>query len=334
VDRRQVLTLALGAAASGGVAAGAGCSRKRGTTTASGPVAAQLADTLQPNSPIVAAERYFAQQVSVLTQGHMRVDVVPGGFLGDDNRVNEMVRTGQVAFAKTLVTNLMAYDKRLGVLALPYAFSGEKQCLAMLDGELGRRCMAVLDECGLVALAYFYGGDRNIYNAKRPVHTPADLKGLRIRVPQNIVSIDMINAMGASAVPMATNDILSALQQHVVDGAENNAVFYLGEQHVVYAPFFSRTRHQQSVNVLIGSQRWLSEQPAATQEAIREAGRRTHTEQIRLWDQESATALTRAEAQHAVVNDVDIAAFQRVLVPVLQEHRGTFGDLAALLPNA
>jgi tripartite ATP-independent transporter DctP family solute receptor len=328
VERRHVLTLALGSAAAAG-----GCGTRRDSTGTAGPVAVRLADTVQATSPAVAAERYFAEQVSQLTKARYRVDVFPNGVIGDDNRVNEMVRIGKVAFAKTLASNLTAYDKRLGVLVLPYVFADEHECLATLDGELGRRCRSILDECGLVVLAFFYSGERNVYNAKRPIHSPADVKGLRIRVPQNIVSIDVINAMGGNAVPMATNDILSALQQHVVDGAENNAVFYLAEQHVLYAPFFSHTRHQHSVDVLIASQRWLSEQPADVQEAIREAGRRTHLEQVRLWEQANRDTARRIKAQGGLTNEVDIEAFRRALAPVLAEHRGTFGDLTTLLPN-
>jgi len=329
VDRRHLLTLALSA---GATALTAGCGKPR-KAASSGPLTVQLGDTVQAANPMVTAERYFAGQVATLTQGRYQVNVQPGGILGDDNRVNEMVRTGQVAFAKTLVSNLTAYDKRLGVLALPYVFTGEQQCLATLNGELGRRCTAILDECGLVVLAYFYGGDRNLYNAKRPIREPADLQGLRIRVPQNIVSIDMINAMGGSAVPMATNDILSALQQHVVDGAENNTIFYVIEGHAVYAPYYARTRHQQSVDALLASRTWLAGQPAAARDAIREAGRRTQIQEIDLWHQEEARRLAEARAQGVKTNDVDLAAFRRAVGPVLQEHLGTFGDLGALLPG-
>jgi TRAP-type transport system periplasmic protein len=330
VDRRQLLTLALGATATAGLG---GCGERKQPAAPQGPFAVQVGDTVQATSPMVAAEHFFADQVATLTGDRYEVTVASGGVLGDDNRVNEMVRTGQVAFAKTLASNLTAYDKRLGVLALPYAFTSEKQCLGTLGGELGRRCTAILEECGLVVLAYFYGGERNVYNSERPIHTPEDVKGLRLRVPQNLVSIDVVNAMGGSAVPMANNDILSALQQHVVDGAENNPVFYLTEQHVIYAPYYSRTRHQHSIDVLMASQKWLSEQPSTAQEAIREAGRRTHDEQVRLWDLANNNALTRVKAQGATINDVDIAAFHRVLMPVLREHRGSFGDLASLLPT-
>ena len=329
MDRRQLLTLAVG----GGVSLLGGCSRPRTAASPTGPATVQLGDTVQGSNPMVTAERYFADQVAGLTKGRYQVNVQPGGVLGDDNLVTEMVRTGQVAFAKTPMGNLTAYDKRLGVLALPYAFTGEQQCLAMLDGELGRRCTSILSESGLAVLAYFYGGDRNLYNAKRPIHEPADLKGMRIRVPQNIVSIDMINAMGGSAVPMATNDVLSALQQHVVDGAEDSAVFYVAERHVLHARYYSRSRHQQSVEVLIGSWKWLSEQPSDIQDAILVAGRRAQAEEVRLWNEAGATALSGAKSQGALVNDVDVAAFQRAVAAVVDEHRGTFGDLAALLPG-
>lgn len=282
---------------------------------------------------MVAAERYFAEQLASLTEGRYRVIVMPGGTLGDDNRVNEMVRTGRLAFAKTLLANLTAYDRRLGVLSLPYAFTGRDQCLEAVRGELGRRCTSILEERGLIVLGYFYGGERSIYNTRRPVQVPGDLRGLRIRVPQNILSIDMINALGGSAVPMATNDILSALQLHLVDGAENNPVFYVDEQHARYAQHYSWTRHQQSVDVLLASKTWLASQPTTVREAVMTAGQLAQEQQLKLWSAATSTSIADAKQQGAEMRDVDIPAFRRTLVPVLREHRGTFGDLASLLPS-
>ncbi|WP_433793199.1 TRAP transporter substrate-binding protein DctP [Actinoplanes sp. CA-252034] len=326
MDRRSLLLL---------TAAGltAGCARPTGSTGQTGPVDVQLAEPVQRTSPMVAAEHYFADQVTALTGGRYRVTVMPGGVLGDDNRVTEMVRTGQLAFCKTLVTNLTAYDKRLGVTGLPYAFDSREQCIQSLDGELGKRCAAILDEHGLVVLAYFYGGDRNIYNRVRPIHTPADLKGLRIRVPQNIVSIGMINSLGADAVPMATNDILSALQQKLVDGAENSLVFYVTEQHLTYASHFSWTRHQHAVDALMVSRKWLADQPAAVRDAVVEAGRLAGEEELRLWAEATDEKTDLATRQGGRLDDVDIPAFRRALASVIRDQRGTFGDLATLLPD-
>jgi TRAP-type C4-dicarboxylate transport system substrate-binding protein len=102
---------------------------------------------------------------------------------------------------------------------------------------------------------------------------------------------------------------------------------------VPYAPYYSRSRHQQSIDVLIGSWKWLSEQPTDMQDAILKAGRRTQTEEIRLWNEATGKALSGAKSQGGLLNDVDVAAFQQAVAPVVEEHRGTFGDLAVLLPD-
>ncbi|MFD1368339.1 TRAP transporter substrate-binding protein DctP [Actinoplanes sichuanensis] len=326
MDRRSLLLLTAAGLA-------AGCARSSTSTGPGASVDVQLAEPVQRTSPMVTAEHYFAEQLAELTDGRYRVTVMPGGVLGDDNRVTEMVRTGQVAFCKTLMANLTAYDKRLGVASLPYAFASREQCLQSLDGDLGKRCAAILAEHGLVVLTYFYGGDRSIYNRIRPIRTPADLTGLRIRVPQNIVSIDMINTLGADAVPMATNDIMSALQQKLVDGAENSIVFYVTEQHLPYAPYYSWTRHQHAVDALMVSQKWLSEQPSAVRDAVVEAGRLAGEEELRLWAAATDQKTDLATRQGGHLDEVDVEAFRAVLAPVIRSHRGTFGDLTALLPD-
>lgn len=334
MDRRSLITSACAVAGTAGLGLVSGCGRsERPGAVADGPVDLQLGEPVQKDNPTVAAERYFAERLAEMTGGRYRVEVRPGGALGDDNRVTEQVRTGRLAFGKTLLANLTAYDKRLGVANLPYAFNGLDQCVDSMAGELGRRCASILRERGLVVLAYFYGGDRNVYNHTRPVYTPADLKGLRIRVPQNLVSIDMMNALGAAAVPMATNDITSALQQRLIAGAENSAVFYVTEQHVPYARFFSWTRHQHTVDVLLTGAAWLSGLPAAAREAVVEAGRLAGPEQLRLWNEATRDQIAAAERQGGTTNEADRSAFRQALAPLLREQRATFGDLAALLPD-
>lgn len=311
----------------------AGCSDRDRGDGSGGSLAVQLGEPVKGNSPMVVAENFFGDQVKALTGGRITVEVKPGGALGDDNRVTEMVRTGRVAFCKTLLANLTAYDKRLGVVNLPYVFNGQGSCLDAIRGELGRRCTSILDEHGLTVLAFFYGGDRNVYNRLRQIYTPADLKGMRIRVPQNIVSIDMVNALGAEAVPLATNDIASALEQKLVDAAENSAIFYATEQHVQFARHFSWTRHQQTVDTLLASKVWLAGLPAADRDAVVQAGVLTQVEQLKLWTAATFEQVSAAEAQGAWTNEVDSTAFRKALAPMLREHRGTFGDLATLLPD-
>jgi TRAP-type C4-dicarboxylate transport system substrate-binding protein len=309
-----------------------GCGRSSSAPT--DPLDVLLGESVQPTSPLVAAEQFFAAKVAELTGGGCRVTVKPGGELGDEQRMAEMLRTGKLAFCKTLLANLTAYDKRLAVASLPYSFTDRDQCLQSMNGDFGRRCSAILAEHGLVTLAYFYAGDRNFYNRVRPIRTPADLKGLRIRVPQSIVSIDMINALGATAVPLATNDVGSALKQGLVDGAENSVIFYMTEQHQAHAPYLSWSRHQHGVDVLLASAKWLSERPAAMRDAIMQAGLLTQAEEIRLWTSATEEKTALARTQGSRLNDVDVASFRRALSKVISEHRSAFGDLADLLPDA
>ncbi|MEU4690667.1 TRAP transporter substrate-binding protein DctP [Actinoplanes sp. NPDC023714] len=327
MDRRALLTSV--AVVAGGLATG--CSRS--TSAPTDTVDVLLGESVQPTSPMVAAENFFAGKVSELTGGQCRVTVKPGGELGDEQRMAEMLRTGRLAFCKTLLANLTAYDKRLGVSSLPYAFTDRDECLASMRGDFGRRCSAILAEHGLVMLGFFYAGDRNFYNRVRAIHTPADLKGLRIRVPQSIVSIDMINALGATAVPLATNDIGSALKQGLVDGAENSVVFYETEQHQQYAPYLSWTRHQHGVDVLLAGATWLADRPAAMRDSIMQAGQLTQEEEIRLWAEATKAKTASAERQGSRLNEADVELFRKALAKVISNHRGTFGDLADLLPG-
>jgi tripartite ATP-independent transporter DctP family solute receptor len=329
MDRRALLTSVCAVAGAAGAGLATGCGR---SPSAPEPLDVLLGESVQPTSPMVAAEKFFATKVSELTGGQCRVTVKPGGELGDEQRMAEMLRTGRLAFCKTLLANLSAYDKRLGVSSLPYAFTDRDQCLSSMRGDFGRRCAAILAEHGLFMLGFFYAGDRNFYNRIRAVHTPDDLKGLRIRVPQSIVSIDMVNALGATAVPLATNDIGSALKQGLVDGAENSVVFYATEQHQQYAPYLSWTRHQHGVDVLLASEKWLSERPAGMRDSIVQAGQLAQEEEIRLWAEATQATTDRARQQGSKVNDADVEVFRKALAKVVSGHRGTFGDLAALLP--
>jgi TRAP-type transport system periplasmic protein len=177
MNRRSVLTLSLAAA----VGVAAGCGKKGGATTI------RLGDTVAEDNPEIAAEKFFGDQLKSLTGGKYEAKVFPNGTLGDANRMNEQVRSGTLQMTKSLFSNLTAFDKRLGVLSLPYAFPKTDEAFAALSGELGTRCKAILEKYDLVVLGFFYTGTRNVYNSKRAVRTPADLKGLRLRVPQDPV---------------------------------------------------------------------------------------------------------------------------------------------------
>jgi tripartite ATP-independent transporter DctP family solute receptor len=331
MDRRRFFSISLATAAGAAGLAGCGDDDKGGS--GGGKTDVRLGDTVNDANPEIAAEKYFGERLAALTSNKYDVKVFPNGTLGDHNRMNEQVRSGSLQMTKTLFANLTAFDKKLGVLSLPYVFPKQEDLFTALDGDLGKQLAGILEGLDLKVLAYFDSGSRNVYNKKRPIKTPADMKGLRIRVPQDAVAIDMINTLGAQATPLGTNEIYSAMQQGVIDGAENNPIFYVTNKHVEEAKFWSWTRHQFGVDALLVSKKWFADQPKASQDAFVQAGKETQKRERELWKTETEKYVKDAGEKGAKINDdVDVPAFIAAVKPVIEKNRATFGDLMKLLP--
>jgi tripartite ATP-independent transporter DctP family solute receptor len=330
MDRRHFIKMSIGRAAAVPLAA---CGDSG--PGAGGKADVRLGDTVNDTNPEIAAEKYFGERLAALTGNAYEVKVFPNGTLGDHNRMNEQVRNGTLQMTKTLFANLTAFDKRLGVLSVPYAFTRQSDLFAALAGDLGRNLAGILAGYDLMVLGWFDSGARNVYNKKRPIKTPADLKGLRIRVPQDAVAIDTFNTLGAQATPLGTNEIYSALQQGVIDGAENNPIFYVTNKHVEEAKFWSWTRHQFGIDALLVSRKWFNDRSKAHQDAFVQAGKEAEQRERELWTDETDKYVKQATDKGAKINDdVDAAAFQQAVKPVLEKNRSTFGDLVKYLPGA
>lgn len=290
----------------------------------------RVGDTVDERNPEVAAERHFLQRLSELTDRRLTGHVYPNAVLGTHDRMNEQLRNGTLEVAKTSVANLEVYDRRLGLFALPFAFDSRERLYAAQDGELGRRLAAILERYGLRVLGWFDSGERNIYNARRPVHEPADLRGLKLRVQENQIMIDTFNTLGAQSTPLPTNQIYSALQQGVVEGAENSLTFFVQQHHNEIAKYYSYTRHFFSVDPLLVSDRWFRLQTPADQEAILRAGHEAQHKERGLWVESDRNYLELARQSGAKINEADTAAFKKAVAGVYARHRATFGSLLDL----
>lgn len=290
----------------------------------------RVGDTVDEHNPEVVAERYFLQRLGALTNGRLTGHVYPNGMLGSHDRMNEQLRNGTLEIAKTSVANLEVYDRRFGIFALPYAFDNRERLYAAQDGSLGRRLGAILERNGLRVISWFDSGERNIYNTKRPLREPGDLRGLKIRVQPNQIMIDTFNTLGAQATPVDTNQIYSALQQGVVDAAENSVTFYVQQHHNEVAKYYSYTRHFYSVDLLLVSDRWLRAQSAADQQAVLQAGHETQSRERQLWLDSDRKYVDVARRSGTHFNDADILAFKKAVGGVYARHRSTFGSLLNL----
>jgi tripartite ATP-independent transporter DctP family solute receptor len=327
MDRRRLLSLSLGTAGAAAVAL-TGCGGDGDETTE-----IRLGDTVNESNPEIAAERYFGQRLAALTDDAYEVRVFPNGSLGDHNKMNQLVHEGSLHMTKTLFANLTVFDKRLGVMSLPYSFARQDDLYIALLARLGKQLGNILEAHGLKVLAFFDSGARNVYNKKRPIRTPDDLKGLRLRVPQDAIAIDTFNTLGAVATPMATGEIYPALQQGAIDGAENNPIFYVTNKHVEEATFWSWTRHQFGIDALLVSKKYFDGLSKQHQDAFVQAGFDTQKREWELWAKETENYVKQATEKGAKVNDdVDVEAFRRAVKPIVDRNRPVFGDLLDLLP--
>ena len=293
----------------------------------------RLGDTGTEQNPELLAHQFFAKRVSELTNGQVEVKIFMNAQLGGHTQMNEQVASGALEIAKTAAAFMSTYDKRLSIWSLPYSFPSLEKFYAAQDGKLGQAYGAMAEMYGFKLLAFYHAGTRDFYNKKGPIRTPDDLKrlGLRIRSMPDPVMIDTFNTLGAQATPLEANEVYNAIQQGVIDGAENSITWYLTMKHFEVAPYFSLTHHFYDVNPLFVSLRWFKQQTPEIQQALLQAGKETTPFERRAWADDEQKNYEKARAAGIKINDADIPAFQKAAKPVLEKYGPTFGELYSIL---
>ena len=208
------------------------------------------------------------------------------------------------------------------VATLPFVFRSVAHQRKVFDGPVGEELLQACESQGLVGLALYDAGARSLY-AKRPIKTLADAKGLKVRVPQTDVWIAAMTAIGANATPMPIGEVFTGLKTGLIDAAENNMPSYEGFRHMEAAPFFSRTEHAMTPDVLFISQRVWAKLTPQQQQQLRAAAKASVTLQRQRWDAQEAQSLARAQAAGAKLVEVDRAAFRTAMAPVVTRFANT-----------
>jgi tripartite ATP-independent transporter DctP family solute receptor len=253
--------------------------------------------------------------------------------LGGHTQMNEQVASGALEASKTGAGFMSTYDKRLSIWSLPYSFSSLEKTYAAEDGPLGQAYGAIAEKYGFKLLGLYHAGTRDIYNKKGPIRTPADLKtmAIRLRSMPDPVMIDTFNTLGAQAVPLEANEVYNAIQQGVIDGAENSITWYLTMKHFEVAPYFSLTHHFYDVNPVFLSLKWFNQQPPDIQKALLQAGKETIPFERKAWADDEQKSYEKARAIGIKINDADIAAFQKTARSVMEKYAPSLGELYPML---
>lgn len=286
-----------------------------------------FAHSTAQNSHYSMGVQAFGKKLSELSGGKYEIREQAAGALGGERDVIEGLQIGSVELTISSTGPLGNFVPEALVLDLPFLFKDYASARGVLDGEIGQELLAKVSENNLVALAWSENGFRHITNSNRPINTPADLQGLKIRTMENPVHMEAFRAAGASPTPMAFPEVFAALQQNVIDGQENPIPVITASKFWEVQNNLTLTGHVYSPAIILAAPSlWdglSDEEKGWFQEAAKVAVEATRAKVEA--DEANGVALLRQNGMN-VVETVDQAAFQQAVAPAYDSFKAKYGD--------
>ena len=274
--------------------------------------------------PTVEAVVRMGKKLETATSGRLSIQMYPSMQLGGEKEMIEQAQVGALAIARISVGPMGPIVPEMNVFNLPFMFRDDAHMEKVIDGPIGDELLKKLSDhptAGLIGLCWMNAGTRNVYNAKKPVKSIDDLKGLKIRMMGNPVFVDTMNALGGNGVAMGYDQLMSALQTGVVDGAENNYPSYDTGQHYRLAKYYSLTGHLMIPEILIFSKRTWASLSKEDQALIMKSAKEAQQEQRKLWyEMEQKSIKHMQEAGAEIVNVPDKKPFVEAVKPVWDKY--------------
>ena len=244
---------------------------------------AYLAHTLPVSHPVHQGIEVFAQEVDRLSSGKLKVKIFPDAQLGSEREVLELLQIGSISMTKVSAATMSNFAPEYKVLGIPYLFRDKEHFFKVLEGPIGQELLNKGQDYLLKGLAFYDAGSRSFYTKEKPINTPSDLDGLKIRVMNDQMSVDMVNTLGGSATPMSYGELYTALQQGVVDGAENNPPSFVTSRHYEVCKYYSLDEHSSLPDVLVMSTKYWNTLNSTEQEWMTQAAKNSVTAQKIFW---------------------------------------------------
>jgi tripartite ATP-independent transporter DctP family solute receptor len=280
--------------------------------------------------PVSAGANKFGQVVEQKTGGKIKFREFPSSSLGSESQQQSALQGGTQEMMSASTTTLVGIVKEFGVLDFPFLFANEREADAFLDGPIGKRLLDRLPEHGLVGLAYWENGFRNVTNSKRPITKPEDLAGLKIRVMQNPVYMEAFKAVDANPVPMAFGELFTALETKTVDAQENPYSIILGNKFDEVQKYLSITRHSYNAFIVLMSKQFWDKLSPAEKKIMQEAAVEARTYERQVARAAAGRDLEALKAKGMQVNELSPAetARMRTLLKPVSEKFGASYDPA------
>jgi TRAP-type transport system periplasmic protein len=269
----------------------------------------------------------FADEFAKLTQGRYKINIFASGALGGEREMVESVQLGTLDLVVTSTGPVGNFVPEVMITDIPFLFRDYDHARKTLDGPIGQDLLSKFPSKGIVALAWAENGFRHLTNSKRPVSTPEDLKGLKLRTMENQVHMTAFRALGASPAPMAFTELFTALQQGTVDGQENPIPVITSSKFGQVQKNLTLTGHVYSPALILASMQAVNGLSPADKKALQDAARvGAQAMRKRVNDVESSGVDELKAMGVNVVASVDKGKFQAALAPAYTEYAKRFGE--------
>jgi tripartite ATP-independent transporter DctP family solute receptor len=290
------------------------------------------ASDVQPAGyPTVAATENLGKKLSEATGGRLSVQMYPSMQLGGEKETIEQTQIGAIQLLRVSAGTMGPIVDDINVVNMPFLFNNIAHSEKMMDGPIGQELLDKITaspSANLVALCWMNSGARSLYNSKRPIKSIEDVKGLKFRVIGNPIFIDMMNSLGGNGVAMGYDQVFSALQTGVIDGAENNPPSYVFSNHYTAAKYYSLTEHLVIPEVLLFSKRAWTNLSVDDQNLLKKFAREAQFEERVLWNQYEQQAMEKAKAAGCqIVEIAEKTPFQNAVKPVWDKYGPKYQDM-------
>ncbi|MBM2715287.1 TRAP transporter substrate-binding protein [Mesorhizobium caraganae] len=289
------------------------------------------ADTHPDGYPTVEVVKYMGELIKERTAGRYSVEVYHSAQLGEEKDTIEQTQTGVIDLNRVSMGPFNGIVPETAVPSLPYMFRSVDQMRHVMDGPIGDEILKAFEAHDLVGLAFYDSGARSFYNTKKDITSIADLKGMKFRVIQSDVFVDMVNALGANATPMAYGEVYSALETGVIDGAENNWPSFESAKHYEVAKHYTVDQHQIVPEVLVMAKPSWDRLTPEDQAIVQQAAKDSVVKMRELWDAQEKKSRDIVEKAGVKVSEIDKQPLIDAMKPVYDKYLSTpeLKDLAA-----
>jgi TRAP-type transport system periplasmic protein len=289
----------------------------------------RLAHISPAGSPADKGAQLFANLVNQGTNGKYTIKIYPNSQLGSAPEYTQQIKLGTLAMGLVTSGQMQEYVKQYGIIEAPFLFSSLQQAHKVLDGPAGDQLAALAKQQGFIILSNWEWGFRQITNSVRPIQEPADMKGLKMRVPSEFQIQDMMKALGASTDTIAFPELYTALAQKVVDGQDNPVQTIFDQHFYEVQKYLAITNHAYNTQMLVMSQHAWNSLSAQEQQVFMNASKRAGDLVRNLDEQQQSSEITQMQQKGMVVTHPDLAAFRKAVQPADQQVYDYVGDAFA-----